>query len=80
MESLIALYRAIDAYLGKPYRALLRGEIAGFAETQAGLYRALGERQAMQKSFLTALWAQGSWRGRWQVGRKLLRARAQQVP
>jgi glycosyltransferase involved in cell wall biosynthesis len=80
MESLIGLYKAIDGYLGKPYRALMRGQIAGFAETQARLYGALGDRRAMQKSCLVALWAQESWRGRVDALRKLLSARAQKAP
>ena len=74
MQAVIELYRTLDRYLGKPYHAIMRRQISVFAETQAGLYRAAGERASMRRSWLIALRMQDSWSDRVAILRKTLRS------
>ena len=73
MQALIGLYEAIDQHLGAPYREVVRGQIAQFAESKAGLHRALGDRPAMRRSWWKAFRAETSWSRRFALLRKLWR-------
>jgi glycosyltransferase involved in cell wall biosynthesis len=74
MTDMIRLYGALDAHLRGRCRSIIRGHIADFAETQARLYRALGDRGAMRKSWYKALLVQPSWSRRLSTLRHLWRS------